>query len=152
MAKQRYTRDNPGQPPIFDTPEAMQLKIDEYFEYMEPKILKDDKGQVLTDRNGKPVYEKYKKPSVVGLALYLGYASRQSLYDNDKGEFSYIIKRAKARIEEKVLMNTSEGDVPTALGIFLLKQFGYTDKQEIQHSGEMSIGRPPSLEDAEFPE
>jgi len=34
---------------------------------------------------------------------------------------------------------TAKGAMPPALGIFLLKNRGYSDKQEVEHSGEMGF-------------
>ena len=73
--------------------------------------------------------------TLTGLALSLGFESRQSIYDNEKnGEFSYTIKRARLRIEnsnEKLLYSNA-----TAGAIYALKNFGWTDKQHIEHSGD----------------
>jgi hypothetical protein len=73
---------------------------------------------------------------VTGLALFLGFESKQSLYDyRDKegGQFTYPIKRALTKIEyelEKRLENNSVAGV-----IFGLKNMGWSDKTDINHSG-----------------
>lgn len=141
-----------GRPPIYDNVEDMIVKIDEYFDSCEPIPLVIDGEVKLHPKTDEVLYTKPDYPTQEGLALYLGYASKQSLYDNDKGDFSYPIKRAKTRICERAVQFGMRDEIPTALAIFIMKNFGYTDKMDIQHSGEMSIGRPPSLEDAEFPE
>lgn len=70
--------------------------------------------------------------TITGLALFLGFESRQSLYDYEKNEiFSYTIKRARLTIEnfyESKLFTASTG------AIFALKNFGWSDKQEIDHT------------------
>ena len=68
--------------------------------------------------------------TITGIALFLGFESRQSLYDYEKMEgYSYIIKRARLFVErdyEKGLKTQySSGS------IFALKNMGWTDKQEI---------------------
>lgn len=72
--------------------------------------------------------ELNKPPTVSGLALYLGFESRQSLYDyNERPEFSYTIKRAILTIEcyaEEVLLS---GEAATG-AIFWLKNHKWTDK------------------------
>lgn len=146
----------PGKPPIIKTAEEMQDKINEYFDSCEVEYLKekdeDGHDKVVVCR-GKPVVLKHNKPSVAGLAYHLGYKSRQSIYDNaDKEQFSYIIERAKLWIEKELISNAMDENVPQAVAIFLLKQFGYSDKVDINHTGDLHIGAPPKPEDAVFPE
>jgi DNA-packaging protein gp3 len=78
-----------------------------------------------------------KSPTWSGLAFYLGFESRQSLEDyKKKPEFSYPIKRALLRIEEKyeeAMMKQPAG------AIFALKNFGWKDKQEVEQTGGISI-------------
>jgi len=99
-----------GRPPKYKTAEELQKKIDEYFE----------------------AHDKY---TISGLAYNLGFDGRQSFYDYEKkDEFSYTIKRARLRIEmyyEELL--TKGGGISGSI-IFALKNFGWTDKQEIEHS------------------
>ena len=99
-----------GRPPHYETPEDMQSKIDEYF---------NTEGERCT---------------ITGLALHMGFESRQSFYDNEKNSnFSYILKRARLRIENKY-ENLLISDKVTG-PIFALKQFGWTDRTEVKHEG-----------------
>ena len=98
---------------MYDTPEEMQEKIDEYF-------------------NTSSVF------TISGLAYFLGFESRQSFYDYEQREaFSYTVKRARTRIEvnyeEKL-----QGTTPTG-SIFALKNLGWKDKSEVEQSGGLSI-------------
>jgi len=69
------------------------------------------------------------KITITGLALFLGFDSRQSLYDyKEKKAFSYIIKNAMLTVENSY---ESKG---TNFDIFALKNMGWTDKQEIDHT------------------
>ena len=98
VSKNKYV----GRPPKFRTKEEIQEKIDAYF--------KECEGELLLDDNGNPVYipkiglvytKQPKPPTVTGLALALGFASRQSLMEyQGKKEFADTIIRAKSRIEE----------------------------------------------------
>ena len=96
-----------GAPSYFDRVEDLQSKIDQYFESLS---------------------EEQSYPTVSGLALFLGYASRQSVYDLQKNKkFSYTIKRAILRIE-----NFHEAGLygKNVTGhIFWLKNRGWTDSQ-----------------------
>jgi hypothetical protein len=64
---------------------------------------------------------------------------RQRLYEfskkNDK--FADALKRAETACEANIAEGTADGAIPPAFGIFGLKQRGWTDKQEIEHSGEV---------------
>lgn len=90
-----------GRPPFFKNAEEMQKKIDEYF--------KDCDGQLLTNPDGTPILTKWgqeiyigKKPyTVTGLALAIGFNSRQALlnYQARDEEFNDTIMRAKAKVE-----------------------------------------------------
>lgn len=113
-----------GRPLKFKTPEELEEKIEQYYEWA-----KDNKKHI----------------TITGLAWYLG-TNRQTLlnYENslEDGAYSSVdddvkvrfvdsIKRAKARIEmeyEETLYNKNSA----VGGIFVLKNnYGYVDKQEI---------------------
>ena len=100
-----------GKPPKYKTIKELQAKIDEYFA-SEPK-----------------------KPTISGLAYFLGFETRQALYhmENKGGELGYTIKKAVLFIEnihEQGLFNPANSG-----HIFWLKNRNWTDKQELQHSG-----------------
>ncbi len=74
------------------------------------------------------------KKTITGLAYHLGFESRQSIYDYEQnGEFSYIIKRAKLKVETMYEENLS-GTTPTG-SIFALKNMGWKDKTEAEVYG-----------------
>jgi len=92
-----------GNVPKYKTPQEMEAKIVEYFKTCEPKLMTYEDA----DGNEQPVmvkgepYYKQEPPTKSGLALYLGFADRQSLYDYEKKKgFSCIIKRAKLALSE----------------------------------------------------
>lgn len=113
-----------GRPPMYSSAEEMQKKVDEYFEFgANKKTFYTKEG----DEYQVPVY------TVTGLAYYLGFSTRQSLLDYaEKVEFVDVIKRAKLRIE----MAYEEGlQFPNCTGhIFALKNMGWNDKQEVDHT------------------
>lgn len=119
-----------GRPAMFRTPEEMQAKIDEYFN--------SQVGQFpLLDRNGKQVYTKAgvplfeeRPPTVSGLALFLGFADRYSLYEyKRKAAFTFTVKRAIARIEHYAERGVMTRDKPTG-AIFWLKNHGWKAEEE----------------------
>ena len=92
-----------GNVPKYKTPQEMEDKVVEYFKTCEPKLMtyEDSEGNeqpVMV--KGEPYY-KQEPPTKSGLALYLGFADRQSLYDYEKKKgFTCIIKRAKLALSE----------------------------------------------------
>jgi hypothetical protein len=104
-----------GRPRIYSNPDDLDNNSDQYFIECE---------------------EKKVRPTVTGLTLYLGFADKTTLYDYLKREeFSHSIKKALTRIEnalEQKLENNSVAGI-----IFALKNMGWKDKQELEHSGEM---------------
>lgn len=118
-------KDLGGCPPFYDTPEALQGKIDEYFK----SGLK--KRTVFVGKDKEPV--EVEMPTISGLAYFLGFASRQSFYDYEKREgFSYTIKRARLFIEVDYEEQLQHGNTTGA--IFALKNMGWKDKTEHDHT------------------
>ncbi|RKY33850.1 MAG: hypothetical protein DRP78_07160 [Candidatus Omnitrophota bacterium] len=112
----------------YKTPEALQKKIDEYFDNPPNtrKIVKD--GAVVE----VPVY------TISGLVLFLGFCDRASFFDYGHRElFSSTIKAARTRmaLEYEKFLQSGLGSG----AIFALKNFGWSDKQEIEHSGSMTL-------------
>jgi hypothetical protein len=112
-----------GRKPINEPDEvdAIELKIQAYFDKL-----------TAGDDTAKP-------PTFNGLALALGYNSRTSLWENSNSgkPISEPIKKAMAKIEEAYeerLFSQS----PTG-AIFALKNRGWKDRQEVEHSGGISI-------------
>ena len=113
--------NNGGKPPKFEAKKHLEEFITQYFESCKPEY--DKENNIVS----------YNYPTTTGLALYLGFASRQSLYDyKDKKEYSYIIKRAitviESHYEERLNFQGSTG------AIFALKNMGWKDKQEIENT------------------
>lgn len=127
---------NAGAKPLYDDPIALADKITLYFETDANKrtivIGKGNNAKLLEI----PIY------TITGLCYYLGFESRQSFYDYAKNEaFSYIIKKARLRIEqhyeELLQLESSSG------AIFALKNMDWSDRviSDQNHSGEIVITR-----------
>lgn len=123
-----------GRQPQFQSNEILQQKVEQYFIYI--------KGEKKTTGKGKDAITEWvrypENATISGLALFLGFESRQSFYDYEKNEeFSYTIKKARLRIEsayeQELLSRNATG------AIFALKNFGWRDKQELEHTGAMDI-------------
>lgn len=97
-----------GRPAKYESAQDMQVAIDKYF-------------------------DKTEKMTICGLALSLGFNSRQSLlnYEGYSEEFMDTIKAAKSRIEQYYEEHLTQ---PGAAGsIFALKNFHWKDKQTQEH-------------------
>jgi len=98
-----------GKPPIYSSPGEFSKKITEYIQYC---------------------IENNEKLTITGLALFLGFESRQSFYDYRKRkEFSYATKRAHLLIENSYEQHGQ------AIDIFALKNLGWVDKTDITSGG-----------------
>ena len=84
----------------YNTPEEMQEKIDAYFASCEGHILTDDNGKPILDKFGHPNIIDAKPPTITGLALAIGFNSRQTLLNYQaKAAFRDVLIRAKSRVE-----------------------------------------------------
>lgn len=97
-----------GRPPAYDDPVIFADRVDQYFKYCKTNS---------------------EKVTITGLALYLGFESRQSFYDYaGKVDFMYITKRAQLAVENSYETNGQTID------IFALKNMGWKDEQHIDHT------------------
>lgn len=128
-----------GRPRKFKTQVSMQKAIDTYFAKCRPTVITDKNGKAVTDKNGRPVMT-LNPPTISGLALHLGFVNRQSMYDyENRGEFSDTIKTARLRCENWVEIAGLEGNTPPAMAIFALKNYGWTDKSEVELNTDSAI-------------
>ena len=97
-----------GRPPIWKDPIELDKLVDEYF--------------LSTQR-----------PTLSGLAVYLG-IDRQTLYNyKEKDEFFDIIKKATAKVESIYEERAIYENNPTGV-IFALKNMGWTDRIANDHT------------------
>lgn len=102
----------------------------------------DTTEQVVTGESGK--FTSYKEkikvnlPTIEGLAVYLE-VHRDTLYEWEKehDEFSDIIERLRGSQIKALVNNGLSGDYNPTIAKVLLSKHGYSEKQEIQHSGEI---------------
>lgn len=101
-----------GRPRLYETPEEFEAKVLEYQKYC-----KEEKEPVTW----------------TGLALFLGFSSRQSINEYEKYDgFSDAVKRAKLFVEWHYEMRVNGNNATGP--IFVLKNMGWSDKQELAHS------------------
>ena len=106
-----------GRPRIYNDPEVLQTACDEFF---------------------IKCTQEAKRPTVTGLALWLGFADKTTLYEyRDRDEFSYPIKRALTMIENELEAKLDGNNVAGV--IFALKNMGWKDKTEQEIIGAMPV-------------
>lgn len=97
--------NNGGRPRKYDTSEEMEVKVNEYFNWCI-----DSKTEL----------------TVTGLALYLGFSSKQSLYEyQENKEFTDLIKKARTAVEMSYELDLRTFKFGGA--VFALKNMGWTD-------------------------
>lgn len=88
--------------PKYESVEQIERLIEAYFESCKGEILRDKDGDIVfNQKDGTPVWVNRKPPTIPGLALALGFSSRQSLYNyKARKEFMDTISRAQTRVEQ----------------------------------------------------
>ena len=119
-----------GAPPKYRHKEEIQGLIESYFKECEGKPFLDEDGMAITDKNGNIVLTNAKPPTVTGLALALGFNSRQALLNyQGKQEFNDTITRAKSYIEEYAEQRLFDRDGVQGAKFSLINNFkGWSDK------------------------
>ena len=106
-----------GNPRRWRSAKALQAAVDQYFEEC------SEKGRV---------------PSVAGLALALGFMSRQALarytdrmHEENNDDYVVIVTSAKTRIEEANIQLAYNKEASAGARFMLQNGFNYSEKQEI---------------------
>ena len=123
-----------GRPPMYNSAEEMQEKIDAYFEQCEGTLLTDDSGVPMMDKWGNPIRVGARPLTITGLALALGFSTRLSLLNyQEKPEFMNTILRAKARVECYAEERLFDKDGANGAKVSLANNFeGWREKQSIE--------------------
>lgn len=110
--------NNGGRPRKYATPQELEERISEYFETVSP--------------------ESGNYPTVTGLALFLGFSSRDGLYEyRDNNMFSDVMKRALMVVESHYENRLNSG-APTG-AIFALKNMNWKDTVEARVKTETEL-------------
>lgn len=114
----------------YPTPESLQQKVDEYFDYC----------FIMEEKYGRMIPKCIVPPTFSGLARYLGFGSRKALIDyvGGKGNELYddILNDAKLRIEDfceqKLIMSKGPS---TGIQFALKNNCGWDDTSKTQLTG-----------------
>lgn len=127
-----------GRPLKYRTAAALQQGVEEYFRSCQGEVLRDDCGEPVLDKYGQPVIVGAKPPTVTGLALALGFASRQALLNyQGRPQFNDAITRAKSRVEEYTEGRLFDRDGARGAQFSLKNNFpGWKDSAEGRSDGD----------------
>jgi len=129
-----------GRPLKFASKEILQEQVNAYFTHCDNTILK-----TTYNKDGEISSTVSTPYTVSGLASYLN-TDRKTInnYSNIHHEFFPIIQKARQKIESALESKTLIGEYSPAMAIFSLKNnSGWTDKQEIAHTG--ADGQPLTI-------
>ncbi len=123
-----------GRPPFYKSVEEIEKKIEAYFKKCEGEIVYTESGEPFVDKHGNIVKVNVRPLTITGLALALGFTSRQALLNyQDKPEFVDTITRAKAVVEQYAEERLFDKDGSNGAKFSLSNNFkGWTEKQQIQ--------------------
>lgn len=125
-------KDSRGRPPKYKNREEIEQLIETYFKRCEGKPLVID-GTPIMKNDGMPIILDRHPPTITGLALALGFTSRQALLNyQGKKEFFDTITRAKSRIEMYTEERLFDKDGVNGAKFSLINNFAnWREKQEI---------------------
>lgn len=116
----------------------MERDINRYIAECQPEYLTDKDSEIRTDKSGNPIILRYRRPTMAGLTLALGFGSRQSLhdymqrYDADERPYVDAILRAKTIIEDATLQAAFERDSSRGACFVLQNGFGYRENKGVE--------------------
>ena len=120
----------------------MSEAIEKYFKDCEGHPLTDDDGETVYKLNGEPVIVGVHPPTVTGLALWLGFKTRQSLlnYQARSDKFNDILTVAKSRCEEYAERRLYDRDGVNGAKFSLINNFkGWREKPEEEQSSQLEV-------------
>ena len=127
-----------GRPRKYTEAEQMQYKIDKYFESCFIPA-RDERGNIQRDYDGKIIKRQIRPFTITGLALALD-MDRRSLVNYSKDEeFFPTIKKARLKIENYLEESLISGGNSTGVIFNLKNNYGWKDKQEVEHSGTVKL-------------
>lgn len=121
-----------GRPPKYKNKEEIEERIEQYFKDCEGHVLTDEEGNTIYNKYGYPVIIDRKPLTITGLALALGFASRQALLNyQGKREFNDTITRAKSRVEQYAEERLFDKDGSSGAQFSLRNNFkGWNEEQK----------------------
>lgn len=134
-----------GRPLLFESVEALEVKIEEYFKscfeeiwtqeaIREKKKIIGYKWVPVLDRHGNIEVREVKPFTITGLAVYLN-TSRQTLLNyEERGEFFDTIKRAKDKIENYAEESLYTSKQTAGIIFNLVNNHKWINRQEVDQN------------------
>lgn len=149
-------KKNIGRPPKFESAEKLELKIKDYFDNITiTKSAWDYVENGEKDEKGNPLFNKVPKlnnagnqikyteyveiPTINGICSFLEINKDTWTEYSNKELFSVPIKKAKERIEKYLEEQLYRKDQVTGIIFNLKNNYGWKDKQDIEHSGKIEM-------------
>lgn len=127
------TKQGKGRPARFTSAEEMQKAVDAYFTDCAGRMMEDQDGRLVMDKNGRPILIDFHPPTITGLALALGFSTRKSLLDYQrKPMFCDVVTIAKSRVEQYAEESLFDRESLSGAKFSLLCNFGWAQ----DHSNE----------------
>lgn len=125
-----------GRPMKYKNVADMQTAIDKYFDDCKGEPIFDDDGNAVMDKHGNVILINQQPPTVTGLALALGFNSRQALLNyQDRDDFNDAITRAKSRIEQYAEARLYDRDGANGAKFSLANNFkGWSDRMTLDQT------------------
>lgn len=138
-----------GRPPRYESVGEMKELIEAYFKECDGVPYRDEDGNVLTDKYGNPIFTKQRPYTITGLALALGFTTRQGLLNYEgKEEFVDTIKEAKAKVEQYAEERLYDRDGVNGAKFSLANNFkNWSEKQQIEASVDSTMNINIELSD-----
>lgn len=116
---------------------ALDARIEAYFRSCDGEpMLDEETGDVKLDRKGKPVATGKRPPTLSGLALAMGFASKaEMLRYQGKPEIMTIIQRGRTRVEQYAEEKLFDKESSAGAKFVLEKDFGEAVPEEDDAAG-----------------
>ncbi len=115
----------------FKNAQELQSLIDEYFESLEPQIMYNASGEVITDKNGVPVMTERKPATVASMAYAIGLTSKSRLTElMEQKKYKTVITRALLRTEAYIERMLFDKGASGGAKYLLQESFGHCVDEE----------------------
>lgn len=148
MNKTSGKKHSRGRPPKFKSVDELEVKIEAYFNSCWTQKI-DHSGNPLYLRNRKglktntPINIQTQPYTITGLAVFLGVDRDTLMNYQAKSEFFGTIKRAKQRCEAYAEEQLFIGKNVVGAIFNLKNNYGWKDKVETEHSGNLNWREEP---------
>lgn len=118
----------------FKTPANLQELVDGYFQSLEPEIMYDSEGNMITDKSGAPVMTPRKPATVASLAYAVGLTSKAELVElGEEKRYKTVVARALLRTEAYIERMLFDKTAATGAKYLLQESFGHVADAAVEN-------------------